>query len=260
MAKALPNIYSIGMPKTGGTSLNIWLKQNTLWNVIGHDSLDIVSLLYNNDEPKLSLKRESRSNKRNTSEARTGMMHLHWKEIVEMDPDALFIMTVRHRVDTWAASFWRHFSRAQIGSVSVRNKSREILGLYKAPYSDEKNKTLHRIEKPGMVKLIKEYMDNQFEMAAWIANNPNACVISLDGGTSPKSMLVWMHDRIACQGNGSALPWSSIVYKESDVGTPIFSSWPHSRKAPEYDLPLWIVVECMDFDSMWQDQVMNQIL
>lgn len=261
MSKGLPNIYSIGMPKTGGTSLNSWLEENTQWHVINHDAIDIVNLLHRGDESLFNFVKESRSKKRNTSEARTGMMHLYWKAIAEADPDALFIMTVRNRVDTWAGSFWRHFSRPHRNGISGRNAGRELLGLNSGPLpvttSGEK---LYRIEKPGMVKIINQYMQNQFEMAKWVANNPNACVISLDGGTTPKSMLNWMYDRIAKQGNGSALTWSRIVKRESDVGKPKFSPWPHNRKAPEYELPLWIVVECMDFESRWNAQVMNQIL
>lgn len=261
MSKGLPNIYSIGMPKTGGTSLNTWLKENTRWNVSKHDALDIINLLYKGDESLINFAKESRSKKRDSSEARTGMMHLHWKQIVEMDPGALFIMTVRSRVDEWAGSFWRHFSRPHKAGISARNKGREILGLYDGPLPETTSGTkLLRIEKPGMTRIINRYMQNQLEMAEWVANNPNACVISLDGGTTPKSLLYWMYDRIAPRGDGSVLTWSQIVHSETDVGNPVFSPWPHDRKAPAYELPLWLVVECMDYESMWQSQVMNQIL
>ena len=263
MNKGLPNIYSIGMPKTGGTSLNSWLRDNTRWNVINHDALDIVNLLYEGDESLVNFAKKSRSQKRDISEARTGMMHIHWKKIVEMDPEALFIMTVRKRVDEWAGSFWRHFSRPHslYDCTEHRNRGREILGLFDGHLPvNASGENLLRIEKPGMTRIINQYMQNQFEMAEWVANNPNACVISLDGGTDPESLLYWMYDRISPRGDGSMLTWSKIVYSETDVGNPVVLPWPHDRRAPEYEMPLWVVVECMDFESMWQSQVMSQIL
>jgi len=259
MPKGLPNIYAIGMPKTCGTSLNKWFEDNTQWLILKHDIIDIVWTIHEGSETEKNLLKQNRAQLNLKDQCRTGMMHVHWRDIVAMDPNALFIMTVRDRLDTWAGSFWRHFSRSQLGNnPSGRNKAREILGIIKAP---GKKNTLTRIEKPGMVDLLSKYVPDQIEMARWAASNPNACVISLDSGTTPEKLLHWIYGRVASMGSGSALPWSHITKNETDVGRPIYDrTWPHSRKAPEYELPLWIVVECMKWNSDWQSEVLSQIL
>jgi hypothetical protein len=256
MSLELPNLFSIGPPKTCGTSLNRWMRENTQWSVQDHDALDIVWPLHQDLTPRSAQVVPS------SGECWTGMNGHHWKGLIDTDPTALYVLTVRERVDTWAASFWRHFKLATLNDrESTRTRSREILGIDHDDRIVGSDQSSTRLTKPRIIELIPEYIGRQVEQAKWTADNPNACVISLDGGTTPEAYVNWLYGRVEATRGGSALPWTHVTRYETSVGKPIYKRvWPHNRRAPEYEIPLWVVVECMEWDSMWQDEVISRIL
>ena len=264
MKDKLPNLYAVGLPKTCGTSFNTWMNECTRWHTQRHDLFEIIEPWVTGTDTQRIVHTKERESRRDKGECWTGMLTSNWKDLVRTDPDALYVITVRSRLETWAGSFWKHFTyRKIIGPDKyARRKTLGIPVEKSLPYSKpNRPKYTSKLDKESMCLLLKDRVNDHLELADWASKNPRACVISIDGGTNPRTYLDWLHARVEEGLDGSRLPWSRIVTRETDLGEPLYHhKWPRNRVGGSYEIPLWLVVECTKWNEVWNERVFSQIL
>jgi hypothetical protein len=279
------NIYGMGAPKSAGTSLWAWLRENTTYYVGTHDSI------FTGPNQNHSI---------NYQEAWTGGMFWLPKTMKAEDPSGLQVMTVRKDLAKWAMSFYTQFSGHPKESVqrvlalapAIKEKDSNIsmLGAKESVTTiDEEMDLLSRAValsewycnkepvrgvilngftgeydvgangKSQLTDCVKAYVEHMVEFARDSDSDPSNCLISIDGGTSTLIFTEWLLE------NGVN---KRLFHGEAGINHAHQSSWPHRRKTPQHhfdqdldeDIINGIKELCAPWEALYNKEVLSRIL
>tara|TARA_R110002110_G_scaffold339224_4_gene549637 strand:+ start:1445 stop:2254 length:810 start_codon:yes stop_codon:yes gene_type:complete len=259
------NIYGIGAPKSGGTSLSEWLNLNTKMRVYPHDAIA--------DE------KIGRQLSPNVGEVWCGGSFWLARSLHDLDPSGLQILAVRHTVFDWAQSFWLHFHRVpKFGPGRVQalhpvlelNNGTPIAGPNFRPSNAYEEQILLQhtlninkiyfqkgdgvcLSLEGMEDILRAYVPHHVDLAQRTDNDDKYIVINIAKGLTPTQVL---HE------------WLTKYVPMSDSMQD--AAWPHKRKTAEGTLKASLAEEpnaieeiqqlCDQYEQIWQDEVISRIL
>jgi hypothetical protein len=254
------NVYGIEAPKSGGTSLWTWLRDNTSFDVKHHDSV-----LARGDSDEVPIP--------SSGQAWTGGWFWMTNILRENDPEALEILTVRKNLSDWALSFWAHMSTPKhgpgrilalnplfgVGEVPLiqfneLDMVQHVMNIHEQYLAENVAPTMDDLD--NMKELIRAYVERHIDLARDADSLDSRCLINIDSQiTSPEVVKDWIARRTF--PSNMFEPFTSKALE-----------WPHERKTSQAERDETtspeqkeeIIRMCRPYQEVWAAEVLKRVL